>query len=498
MAHRWDLVQKPPMASPVGPMELSQVFACAPVSKPLKKRLCVTVERLGSSPQASLPEALGPAGYKGLMRALKNPSLEQTMLFDAVYQATLDGIVAGEEVLCIEDTTDLTFGGARGRKGLPRLEGKATGFRAHVALAVRLDAAHSVLGVLDLRQIVREETSKSEQSALERYEDPHKESMRWPQTVEAAERRVAGRASLIHVRDREGDDYVQLATMAAQGQRFVQRMRQARVLAEAPGEAPRARKVDEAFEGLSGMCEREVTLSARAQGKFDPRPLGTLKTHPARRSRNVRLSFAARPLCIRRPGNVSKDFPELLELNVVHVVENEPPPDEEPVEWYLFTQESIETPEQVLRVVDIYRARWLIEEFNKALQTGCQYEKLQNETPERLWSMLAFYTPIATNLLALRALAHHDSERAASELLAPEEVAILEANRPTRGKHAGASATMTVKIALTLIARMGGHFSHNGEPGWLVLLRGMVKLREQVLGWRLAQRCAETTGAKPG
>lgn len=483
------------MNAPLEPTELSHVFSKAPVSKALKKRLNATVERLGVNPEASLPRALGVAGYKGLMRALKNPQVQPSVLLDAIYAQTLERIAPRDDVLCIEDTTDLTFGGARGRKGLPRLEGKATGFRAHVALAVRADAAHSVLGVLDLRQVIRAEETKAECSTHERYEDPKKESLRWSKTVEETEARVGGRASLIHVRDREGDDYDQLATMALKGQRFVQRMRQPRLIAEAPADAPAARKVDEAFDGLAGMCEREVVLSARAQSKVDPRPPGDRKVHPARRSRRARLQFNARTLSIRRPQNVSKDQPAALSMNVVHVVEIDPPAGEAPVEWYLFTQEPIATIEQVLRVVDIYRARWLIEEFNKALQTGCQYEKLQNETAERLWTMLAFYAPIATNLLALRALSHHDSERPASEVLSPEEIAILETNRPTRGKNA--QAPMTVKYALATIARMGGHFTSNGEPGWIVLLRGAVELHQQVRGWRIAMqfaRASDTTG----
>jgi hypothetical protein len=483
------------MVTPVDPTDLSQVFSKAPVSEALRRRLNATVQRLGSNPESSLPRALGVAGYKGLMRALKNPRVEPSILLGAVYERTLERIIPGEDVLCIEDTTDLTFGGARGRKDLPRLEGKSTGFRAHVALAVRADGVHSVLGVLDLRQVVRGVETKASFSALERYEDPNKESLRWSQTVEATEVRVAGGASLIHVRDREGDDYEQLATMAGKGQRFVQRMRQARLIAEAPVETPAARKVDEAFDGVAGMCEREVTLSARAQSKTDPRPPADRKVHPARRRRDARLRFNARALTLSRPKNASKELPATLPINVVHVVEFDPPEGEQPVEWYLLTREPIDTVEQVLRVVDIYRARWLIEEFNKALQTGCQYEKLQNETAERLWTMLAFYAPIATNLLALRTLAHHDSERPASEALSPEEIAILEANRPTRGKNA--QAPMTVKFALATIARMGGHFTSNGEPGWIVLLRGAVELHQQVRGWRMAMQHAARVSDAP-
>ena len=186
-----------------------------------------------------------------------------------------------------------------------------------------------------------------------------------------------------------------------------------------------------------------------------------------------------------RANKASKDLPASLELNVVHVVEIDLPSGEEAVEWYLFTGEPIDTVEDVLRVVDIYRARWLIEEFNKALKTGCTYEKLQCETAERLWEMLAFYAPIAADLLALRTLAHHDTERPASEVLDREEIAVLQAQQPAKSKKT--SPTLSVRDALLLIARMGGHFRSNGDPGWLVLLRGMIKLREQAQGFRLAR-----------
>jgi Transposase DDE domain len=463
------------------PIELTALFDGMPVSAAMRARLNETAERLGRNPQVSLPQALGGAGYKGLMRALSNPQVLPAEMFEAVYATTIARVDPGQQVLCIEDTTDLIFGGARGRKGLPRLESKATGFRAHVALCVS-EASHAMLGVLDMEQIIRDDERKSDQSATERYNDPVKESLRWARTVERTEARIAGRATLIHVRDREADDYAQLCAMTHQSWHFVQRMRQARLLAGAPEHAPAARKVDEAMRGLTGVCEREVALSPRAQSKFDTRPAGTRRLHPARRSRQARLRFRACALDVRRPDNAPKHLPPALTLHVVHVEEIEVPPEADPVEWYLLTSEPVDTVEQVLRVVDIYRARWLIEEFNKGLQTGCQYEKLQIETAERLWTMLAFYCPIVTNLLALRALAHQNADTPASDVLDADEVDVLRA-----GRRELRNRTLTVQVALALIARLGGHFTHNGRPGWLILLRGMATLRERAAGWRLAR-----------
>jgi hypothetical protein len=448
----------------------------------MQGRLNFTADRLARNPQCSLPEALGGAGYKGLMRALSNKRVAHEELLKTVYDATLERIAQRDEVLCIEDTTDLIFGGTRGRKALPRLESSATGFRAHVALCVGVKD-HEVFGVLDLEQIIRNEETKAEQSAGERYNDPNKESLRWRRTVDRTEGRVAGRTSLIHVRDREADDYADLCTMAEKEERFVQRMRQSRLLGAAPGHAPGARKIDEAMQTLSGICEREVELSARAQSKFDRRPKGTRKLHPARRGRMARLSFRACALIVRRPDNAPANLPDALALNVVHVHEVDVPEGADGVEWFLLTREPIASVESVERVVDIYRARWLIEEFNKALQTGCQYEKLQMESAERLWAMLAFYCPIATDLLAMRALAHNDEATPATTVLHQDELDVLCAERPQLR-----SAPLTVQTVLRAIAALGGHFTWNGPPGWLTLLRGMVDLRQRTAGWRLAMQ----------
>jgi hypothetical protein len=77
----------------------------------------------------------------------------------------------------------------------------------------------------------------------------------------------------------------------------------------------------------------------------------------------------------------------------------------ETVEWKLLTNLPIDTPEQVAAIVDAYRARWVIEEFFKALKTGCAYEKRQLETFRALMNALAIFSVIAWRLLVLRHVA---------------------------------------------------------------------------------------------
>ena len=45
----------------------------------------------------------------------------------------------------------------------------------------------------------------------------------------------------------------------------------------------------------------------------------------------------------------------------------------------------------------------------------------------------------------------------------------------------------TMRDAMLGIAALGGHITNNGPPGWLVLGRGLTRLLDAELGWRLAQ-----------
>jgi hypothetical protein len=50
-----------------------------------------------------------------------------------------------------------------------------------------------------------------------------------------------------------------------------------------------------------------------------------------------------------------------LRTNVVAVTERNCPKGQEPIAWYLVTNEPIDTIEQVAAIVDAYRARWVVE-----------------------------------------------------------------------------------------------------------------------------------------
>ena len=245
-----------------------------------------------------------------------------------------------------------------------------------------------------------------------------------------------------------------------------------------PTTADGARKLAEAVAKTRASAEREVALSRRPVGRRTPRQL---KIHPAREGRIAKLAMGSTAVVCRRPATQPKALPATLGLNVVRVWEIDAPLGETPVEWLLVTTEPVDTAEQILRVVDWYRARWVIEEFFKALKTGCAYGKRQLETLDGLLNVLATSIPIAWQMLRLRTQTRLSPKAPATSVLSKPMLQVLLAFT-----RIPLPPSPTAREALLAIAALGGHLKHNGEPGWLTLARGYEKLTSFTAGWLAA------------
>ena len=165
------------------------------------------------------------------------------------------------------------------------------------------------------------------------------------------------------------------------------------------------------------------------------------------------------------------DVPRYLPINVVVVEEANPPKGEPPVTWRLYTAEPIDSPAHLERIVDGYRCRWVVEEFFKALKTGCGIEKRQLESRHALENALAVYIPIAWRVLRHRTLAKLDGGSKASLILSKLQIQLLR-----RASNIKLPRVLTMNTALIAIAALGGHLKRNGSPGWITLLRGYQRL----------------------
>ena len=208
--------------------------------------------------------------------------------------------------------------------------------------------------------------------------------------------------------------------------------------------------------------------------------------HVARRERMATLAIRATPVMLPKPQHAQHER-KLLPLNVVQVFEPNPPPDSDPIEWTLYTTEPIDTADALVAIVDHYRARWRIEEFNKAIKTGCAFEKRQLGSYDALVRALALLTPIAWRLLALRTLAREAPDRPASDVVDAVQVQVLR----FLAKDYKIPPHPTVRDVMLAIADVGGHIRQNGDPGWIVLGRGFEDFVKAEAAWRAALAQAE-------
>lgn len=429
----------------------------------LAARARALVTALAREPAASFPAAVGHrvADREAAYRLLNNERVDlDALLAPHVAQTVARVQQQGGRPLVVIDKTEFVFAGEADRDALVRRGVNRQGFDAFFALAV--SSARSALGVVALEPL---ETAGG-RSAPDV----------WSSVAAAAGAHVDHLAP-VYVMDREADAYALFASLVSSGRDFVVRVAADRWVREHDGAADEMLRTIAARAPL--RLRREVKLSRRS--KLDKAP-DARRRHPPREGRDASLVVRACTISLPRPRKVPKSLPASLAMQLIHVVEDNPPADVEPIEWLLFTTLPTDDEQGVAAALDAYRARWTIEEYFKALKSGCSYEKRQLESRHALLNALGLLAPLAWRLLALRNAAD-DGKTLASTLLDTDELHVLR----KLSHDVKLSAAPTAADALLAIAVIGGHFKQNGRPGWKVIWTGFQKLLDRVDGYRLAR-----------
>jgi hypothetical protein len=295
---------------------------------------------------------------------------------DAIRPAVLAACAQEDEVLVIHDGTELDYSthhsladqlGQVGR-------GLKKGYLCHNSLAVKVQG-REVIGLVN-QQLHRRVRVDPNETLPARRARKSRESRLWLQGTEGlpAERRF------IDVADRGSDTFEFLEHETKSGRRFVIRSHQSRKVG-AGHEPSKTKQPLRAFAcGLPAIGGR--ALHVPAQPRYG--------RNPARKARYARLLISAAPVLVYPPHARSGEHGnQPLPMWVVRVWEPHPPKDTKAIEWILFTNEPVHTLADALRVIGWYETRWVIEEFHKALKTGCGVEDLQFTDTARLEPAIA-------------------------------------------------------------------------------------------------------------
>ncbi|WP_254027753.1 IS4 family transposase [Mesorhizobium ventifaucium] len=366
---------------------------------------------------------------------------------------------AGRHVVAVQDSSELALGSRRARAGYgPVGNGKAAGLLLHPVLAVEAGTG-ALLGLVSMQVWNR---GAGELAPRRQRATANKESQRWIDATKQAGAVLEGAASITMVSDRESDFYELFAERPHNVDLIVRACQNRRI--EAAQEEP-------------GLLFAFIDAQPE-QSRFEV----TIPAAPGRRARDAELAVRYAPVTVRRPLNgADPALPETIGLTLVDVREVSKPKDgSEPVHWRLLTTHSVATVAQARRVVDLYRSRWVIEEFFRTLKTaGFDIEAADIGDPHAMINFAAAATIAAVTIKQLVQARDGNTDQRLSDAFDPDDRPILEAvsaklegkTERQRNPHPKGS----LAFAAWVIARLGGWTGYYGKPGPKVMRIGLAE-----------------------
>lgn len=431
-------------------------------------RLVTLALQIAHDPSSSLPRETETWGdLKAAYRLLDRPEATFQAVAAPHWQLTREQAERGR-FLIVDDTTEIDYGSKRQATGLgPVGRGTGRGFLLHSALVVTPNDEW-VAGLAGQILFHRRPAPKGETLTQKQQRD--RESAVWGQLIE-----LVGppppTAQWVHVMDRGADDFEVFCRAQRVGADWVGRVKSRNRLVrdQAGHEAP-----------LS-----DVLAAAPVAGGYTL----ALRARPKQPARRAHLEVAFAPVTALIPRHAAPTLkalaPRPIPQWVVWAREVDPPPSvKEPIDWVLLTSLPVRDLEGAMEVIGYYEKRWLIEEWHKALKTGCQVERRQLHASPRLEALTGVLSVVAVRLLQMKEIGRREPRREARDLVPARYVELV--HRARRGH--GRPEDWTIRDFIRGLAGLGGFLGRkgDGEPGWITIWRGWDALHWMLQGAQLA------------
>jgi len=423
--------------------------------KRIDRRMEKSVEMMSKKSEESiLSSCITRHDAKGFYAMLGNDKFSFEQVSDRSRKETIKRIIESgvSEVLLPQDTTNVNMNGHKKTEGLGYCSEYTKGVQVHSCLALMPDGTN--LGLVAQQYGTREQ-AKQEESKEDRkkrtIED--KESYRWLETVREAKEAMPENVRGIIICDREGDFYELYADMLTLETMFIVRMSQDRAMTEDMRAMQQIRRTQ-----ACGEMEMTIPRDTRANTK----------------ARTAKMEVAYCTVAVAKPKRVRADVPKQLVLTLVRVTEIVE--SGEGIEWLLVTNMPVESPEEAMKIVEYYAHRWKIERFHYILKSGCQVEKIQQRTYDRILPVLLIYSVIAAFILAVTYFARSMPDAPCDLFLADDEWKILY-RLVTRDPNPPAKP-YSIKTAVDFLGELGSfkHAPSDGDYGVKSVWKGLLKL----------------------
>ena len=125
----------------------------------------------------------------------------------------------------------------------------------------------------------------------------------------------------------------------------------------------------------------------------------------------------------------------------------------------------------------------MIEDYHKALKTGCRIEDSQFKQASRILALFGMIGVIATQLLAMREHCRLSPTTRVEQAIPKRWIMIIERKLKVKLE--------TVRDFWRCLARLGGFIGRksDGEPGWQTIWKGYTRLQDMLEGASLLATC---------
>jgi len=444
----------------------------------LRRRLYTLAQDFFAQPGELIPQACSGsrAKSKAAYRFFGNELVDMQSLLKGHVEATAQRVGKHQVVLAVQDTTTLNYTAHPGTAGLGPINTKsdqAVGLILHDTMAFSSEG--TPLGLLDVQCWARDPEEAGKKAKRKELPIEQKESVKWLRSYRAlAEvQQLCPHTTLVSVGDREADlhELFHEAQQTPSGPKLLVRAERTRQRQVEAAEA-------EAHEYLWEKMPAEPV--AGHQEVHIPR-------NGSRAARTAKLEVRSASVTLRPPKD--KELADVPMWAVYAREVDSPPEVTSPLQWMLLTTVAVSSFAQAVERLRWYALRWGIEVYHRVIKSGCRIEDRQLNSADRIESCLAIDLVVAWRIYWLTKQSRETPDIPCDVVLNEDEWKVLYASVRDEPPP---SEPPSLRDAVRMIAKLGGFLGRksDGDPGTTTLWRGLVRLDNIVIGYRIARRLA--------
>lgn len=446
----------------------------------LLEHLSVIIHQLGAN----------EAEQRSFYRFINHKKMSISDLGDHIITQSLVQVEPRQDYVLFQDSTQLNFEWNRDNilpnSGLGVIGDNASlGFFAHPTLLMEAKSGRA-LGYSDIQTWIREAPDSSARKAGCKKRDykkepfESKESYRWYRAAldsVARIRAAGGQGRILIVSDQESDIHEVLTADFDE---------KSGVLVRSKGE----RKVLDPKDGKTRLdirdylsrrktCKAHYTFTLPAQKRKD------------REGREAKMEIRWGKVTLRAPDGKKRKYGDWVGY-AVWTRELHPPAGQAPIDWLLLTTFPIDSEEDALAMVEVYRWRWNAEQvFRVTKRKGFNAEESTLETGTSLIKLYLLTLLTASKIIGLHQASKSSKPVPLKKSFTQEELACM---RALHGRYEGKTPKQknpyppdSLQWVYWIIARMGAWKPHEKQAGVIALARGYERFLTAFQGWQAAK-----------